>query len=108
MEGRLARMLTGGHPNALGRTEEVVVIVLADRARLDELFDCLRVEDPVVRTRAGDALEEVCRRRPEWLAHEAERVLRDVGTIDQPSVRWHVAQILGHLRTAAGARRLPG
>ena len=31
-------MLAGGRPNSLGRTEEVVGIVIDDHARLDELF----------------------------------------------------------------------
>lgn len=31
-------MLSGGHPNSLGRTVEVVDMVLADRERLGELF----------------------------------------------------------------------
>lgn len=33
-------MLTGGHPNSLGRTVAVVELVLADRGRLGELYDC--------------------------------------------------------------------
>lgn len=93
-----AVMLTGGHPNSLGRTEEVVGVVRADRARLDELFATLSDPDPVVRMRAGDALEKVCREQPDWFVPYADRVLGDVGRIDQPSVQWHVAQMLDHLR----------
>jgi hypothetical protein len=37
-------MLTGGHPNSLGRTVEVVELVLADRALLGELYACYRSE----------------------------------------------------------------
>jgi hypothetical protein len=48
--------------------------------------------------RAGDALEKVCRERPEWFVPEADRVLTHMGAIAQPSVQWHVAQILDHLR----------
>jgi|GEM_PF-4906833 len=33
-------MLTGGHHNSLGRTEEVVDLVLADETRLEELYNC--------------------------------------------------------------------
>ncbi len=33
-----ADMLAGGHPNSLGRTEEVVGIVQADHGRLEELL----------------------------------------------------------------------
>ncbi len=58
-----AEMLQGGHPNSLGRTEEVVGVVLADRARLEELFATIADPDEVVRLRVGDALEKVCRGR---------------------------------------------
>jgi hypothetical protein len=93
-----AEMLKGGHHNSLGRTEEVVEIVLADRTRLDELYASLADADELVRMRAGDALEKVCRSRPEWLRPYVERLLGEVGAIEQPSVQWHVAQMLDHLR----------
>ncbi len=38
-------MLTGGHPNSLGRTLEVVDAVLADRSRLTELVACYFSDD---------------------------------------------------------------
>ena len=60
-----AEMLTGGHPNSLGRSEEVVGIVVDDRTRLDELFACLESPDELVRMRAGDGLEKVCRQQEE-------------------------------------------
>ena len=97
MSEAFAAMLTGGHHNSLGRTGEVVEAVLGDGSRLDELFDTLRSEDELVRLRAGDALEKVCRERPEWFAARVDQVLDDMGAIEQPSVQWHVAQILDHL-----------
>jgi len=100
MSEPLAAMLTGGHPSALGRTAEVVAVVLADGARLGELLACLDSDDATVRMRAGDALEKVCRDRPDRLAPETEWVLGHMGAVAQPSVQWHVAQILGHLRDA--------
>ena len=95
-----ATMLTGGHPNSLGRTQEVVDIVAADRARLEELFAAIDDPDEVVRLRVGDALEKVCRERPEWFVPFVERILGELGPLTQPSVRWHVAQMLHHLRGA--------
>ena len=94
----MAEMLTGGHPNGLGRTGEVIDAVLADDSRLPELFACLRSTDATVRMRAGDALEKVCRERPGFLLPLADDVLGEMAAIDQPSVRWHTAQILDHLR----------
>ena len=90
-------MLAGGRPNSLGRTEEVVGIVVGDHTRLEELFACLDSPDELVRLRAGDALEKVCRERPEWFVPHADRFLAEIGGIDQPSVQWHTAQILDRL-----------
>jgi hypothetical protein len=92
-------MLRGGHRNSLGRTEEVVGIVLADRARLEELFATVADSDEVVRMRVGDALEKVCREQPGWFLTHLERLLGELAQIRQPSVQWHVAQMLQHLRS---------
>ena len=94
-----ADMLTGGHPNSLGRTEEVVGIVRADRARLEELFATMGDSDEVVRMRVGDALEKVCREQPGWFVAHLDHLLGELGQIEQPSVQWHVAQMLQHLRS---------
>lgn len=99
MRERFAEMLKGGHPNSLGRTEEVVGAVLADRARLEELFATMADPDEVVRLRVGDALEKVCREQPDWFVAHVERLLGDLGQMEQPSVRWHVAQMLHHLHS---------
>jgi hypothetical protein len=93
-----AEMLKGGHPNSLGRTEEVVAIVVADGQRLEELFVCLTEPDELVRMRAGDALEKVCREQPGWFAPHVDRLIAEVGAIEQPSIQWHVAQMLQRLR----------
>ena len=93
-----ADMLKGGHPNSLGRTEEAVGIVQADHARLEELFATIGDPDEVVRMRVGDALEKVCREQPGWFVAHVDRLLGELGRIEQPSVQWHVAQMLEHLR----------
>ena len=94
-----ADMLKGGHPNSLGRTEEAVGIVRADRARLEDLFATMGDPDEVVRMRVGDALEKVCRDQPGWFVAHVDRLIGDLGRIEQPSVQWHVAQMLQHLRS---------
>lgn len=98
MSESFAEALRGGHPNSLGRTEEVVAIVLANHDRLEELFATIADRDEVVRLRVGDALEKVCREHPGWFVTYVDRLLDDLGQIAQPSVQWHVAQMLQHLR----------
>ncbi|MBK5109963.1 MAG: hypothetical protein JJE10_01195 [Thermoleophilia bacterium] len=89
MSEPFAEVLSGGHHNSLGRTDEVIGEVLADPGRVEELFATLESPDELVRMRAGDALEKVCRERPQWLEPYAETILTEIGSIDQPSVQWH-------------------
>lgn len=97
-------MLAGGNPRALARTEEVVQIVLRDKARVQELYHCLLEEDEIVRMRASDALEKVCRGRPAWLQAYVPQLLTEVAAIEQASVQWHLAQILGEVELTPGQR----
>lgn len=68
-------MLEGGHPNSLGRTHEVVDIVLENPGRLEELFTTIADPDQVVRLRVGDALKTICRERPNWFVPHVDRIL---------------------------------
>ena len=94
MTERLADMLAvGGHANSLGLGSEVVELVLKDKPRLDELYNCLFNADSWVRMRAADALEKICRRHPEWLLPYIDRFSTDLASNEQASIQWHLAQI---------------
>lgn len=98
-------LAVGGKSNSLGRTGEVVELVLDDRQRLDQLYDCLFAEDVWLRMRAADALEKVCRRHPDWLRPYVDRLLKDFATSAQPSIQWHMAQILGEVELTDAQKR---
>ena len=87
-------MLSGGNPRSLRGVEQVIAAALADPGALEALFECLFCDDAVVRMRAGDALEQIARIRTELLAPFTRRLLSDVAEVDQPSIQWHLAQIL--------------
>jgi len=94
----MSELLTGGDPRTLYNVDVVVEAVLDHPEDVDGLIRCiLESDDEVVRMRAGDALEKVCRRRPALLQPHVSRVLGDLAQVDQPSVQWHVAQMLGEL-----------
>lgn len=94
MSEKFAEMLTsGGHSNSLGRVDEVIKIVLSNKRRLNELYDCVFAEDAWVRMRAADALEKVCRIHPDWLLPYIDRFIEKLSTSSQPSIQWHLAQI---------------
>lgn len=86
-------MLTGGHPNSLGRTEEVVALVLAEPARFAELFDCYRSDDEVVRLRVSSALKRVEPERRDLIMAYLDRLIDEIGQLDQASAQWTLAQL---------------
>lgn len=86
-------MLSGGHPNSLGRTLDVVALVLADKSRLKALFDCYRNADPVVRMRTSNALKRICRAEPECLVPWLDHLIAKVSRIEQASAQWTLATL---------------
>jgi hypothetical protein len=105
MSEDLATMLAvGGKSNSLGRVDEVIALVEADPSRVEELYGCLFDNDAWTRMRAADALEKICRRHPDWLLPFVDRFPRELGTSDQPSIQWHLAQIYGQVELTSGQR----
>ena len=88
MKEEFVSMLSGGHPNSLGRTEEVVVFVLADRAEMDALFKCYFCDDEIVRLRVSSAMKRVAIAKPEWVIDYMDRLQNEVAAIDQASNQW--------------------
>ncbi len=91
-------MLTGGHPNSLGRTIEVVDIVLANPERFDELYRCYRSEDEVVRLRVSNAMRRVEAERHDLLVPYIDSFIEEIGSLDQPSAQWTLAKLFEALR----------
>lgn len=85
------QVLAGGHPNSLGRTEDVVDIVLADRGRLRDLYRCYFSEDEVVRLRVSSAMKRVTIAHPEWTMEFMDGLQSEVAAIDQASNQWTLA-----------------
>jgi hypothetical protein len=93
------QMLTGGHPNSLGRTAEVLDIVLRNPTRLDDLYDCYTSDDEVVRLRTSSAMKRVCAQKPDWLMPYLDRLISEVAALPQASAQWTLAQLFAALRT---------
>lgn len=83
--------LSGGHPNSLGNTEQVVKEILRDKNKLQDLYDCYGSKDEVVRLRVSSAMKRVCKAHPDWVAEYLDRLIKDISTIDQPSTKWTLA-----------------
>jgi hypothetical protein len=104
MAEQFEAMLTGGHPNSLGRTVEVVDAVLADQTRIAELYSCYFSEDEVVRLRVSSAMKRVTTEQPEWTMELMDELQSDVAAINQASTQWTLALLFDltkSLQTAA-------
>ena len=93
----IEKMLSGGHPNSLGRTLEVVEIVLNDQNRLEELYQCYFSSDEVVRLRTSNAMKRICKEHPDCLAPYLTRLLTEISAIEQASTQWTLAQLFAML-----------
>ena len=90
-------MLSGGHPNSLGNTVEVVELVLSDRSLLASLYNCYLSEDEVVRLRTSNAMKRICEVHPQWLEPYLDGFLTDIARLKQASAQWTLAQLFARL-----------
>ena len=97
-------LAAGGHRTSLGRAGEVLTLLRADGSRTDELFACISADDAWVRMRAVDTFEKLVREDAARGAPYVGRVLDELTTSDQPSVQWHVAQLLDLVDLTAAQR----
>ena len=93
MTERFEDMLTGGHPNSLGRTIEVVDCVLANDTRMQELFDCYQSADEVVRLRVSNAMRRVQAERPDLIYPFIDRLIVEIGALNQASAQWTLPKL---------------
>jgi len=91
------KMLTGGHPNSLGKTIDVVEQTLAEPERFEELFDCYTSNDEVVRLRTSNAMKRIEAEQPDLLVPFLDRFIYEIGSLDQASAQWTLAQLFARL-----------
>ena len=87
------KRLTGGHPNSLGNTIEVVEEILAQNELFDELFNCYFSDDEIVRLRVSNGMKRICKVQKELLVPYIDRLLNEISKIDQPSTKWTLANL---------------
>lgn len=83
--------LSGGHPNSLGNTVEVVEEVLNNPDSLEELYNCYFSEDEVVRLRVSSAMKRISQSEPKLLHPYLDKLLDEISKIDQASTQWTLA-----------------
>lgn len=102
---QITAMLDGSDRRSIGRSNQVVRLVLKDPRRFGELMACLWSEYPVIRLRAADAAEKVSAKRPELLQPYKSELLGLLAETQQIELRWHLAQMVPRLRLTAPERR---
>ena len=68
-------------------------MVLADPARMDDLFDCYCSENEVVRLRVSNALRRVQAEQPDLLAPLIDRLIGEIAHLDQASAQWTLPKL---------------
>jgi len=91
--------LTGGHPNALGNTVEIVEEILNDHQRFNELFLCYFSTDATVRLRTSNAMKRICKEVPELLVPYIDSFISKIAIIDQASTQWTLASLFNSLKS---------
>ena len=90
----LRTMLSDGNRRSIGRTNEVVDLVLAQPQRIGELVQLLWDSSEVVRMRAADALEKISRERIGLLQAYKSELLGLMAETTQQELRWHLAAMM--------------
>ncbi len=101
----LLEKLSGGDRRSIGRSNEVVAHVIADTKLFDVIFDGIMNEDPLIRMRCADAVEKITALHPELLQKYKKTIIQVLPEIEQPEVRWHIAQMFSRLKLNRRDRR---
>jgi UDP-N-acetylmuramoylalanine-D-glutamate ligase len=90
------QMLSGGHPNSLGNTVEVVNQILADKTKLKDLYSCYFSKDEVVRLRVSNAFKRITRDHLDWFKDYIDKFISEISKIDQASTKWTIANLFDY------------
>ena len=93
----LLEMLTGGNLRSIGRSDEIVLLILEEPTLFKDLFHGFYSADPVIRMRTSDAIEKISQSRPDLLEAYKGEILALADSAEQKEMRWHFAQIIPRL-----------
>lgn len=85
--------LSGGHPNSLGNTIEVVEEVLSNNDKFDDLFSCYFSDDEIVRLRVSNAIKRIAKEKKSLILPYLDQLLDEVSLINQASAQWTLSQL---------------
>jgi hypothetical protein len=97
--------LTGGTRTSVGSSDEVIQKLLKNSAGLSVIYDLFLDEDPVVAMRASYVAMKVAEQKPDSVAPFAKELLKNLNLYTQQEVRWHIPQLLAHLKLTSAQKR---
>ena len=97
--------LTGGTRTSVGSADEVIQKLLKNSAGLPAIYDLFLDEDPVVAMRASYVAMKVAEQKPDSVEPFATQLLKSLDLYIQQEVRWHVPQLLAHLKLSLAQKR---
>lgn len=97
--------LTGGTRTSVGSADEIIQKLLKNSAGLPAIYDLFLDEDPVVAMRASYVAMKVAEQKPESVEPFAKLLLKNLDLYTQQEVRWHVPQLLAHLKLTLAQKR---
>ncbi|MBI4672462.1 MAG: hypothetical protein HY741_12460 [Chloroflexi bacterium] len=102
----LLEQLAIGDMRTTGKSAEVTAAILKNPKLFDSVFDAMwQSADAGVRMRAANVCETVTRTRPDLLQPRKRDLFQRVAPMPQQEVRWHVCQMLPHLKLTRAERR---
>ena len=101
----ILKMLEGGDRRSIGRSNEVVALVLAQPELFDVLMSGVGLDNALLRMRCADAAEKITMLHPEYLLPHKHTLIADYSRIEQKEVRWHIAAMLARLELSAAEQK---
>ena len=105
MPKSVREQLAGGTRTSVGDAEQVVKKALASVPLRREIYELFLDDDPVVAMRASYVAMKLAQSDPAAAQEFKKMLLKNLSHYTQQEVRWHVPQILVHMKLTAAERR---
>ena len=105
MPKSVREQLAGGTRTSVGEAEQVVKKALTVVPLRREIYKLFLDDDPVVAMRASYVAMKLAQSDPATAQEFKKMLLKNLSLYRQQEVRWHVPQILVHMKLTAAERR---
>ena len=105
MAKSIRQQLSGGTRTSVGESEAVVKKALSSAALRDEIYGLFLDDDPVVAMRASYVAMKMAESDPDTTHDFKKLIIKNLSKYTQQEVRWHVPQLLVHMKLTQAERR---